>query len=315
MLDLSRFVIETMRLGTSSSAPDLLFIGLSSTDYYGHWFGPDSKEIADGIVRLDAALERFFRWIDARAGRGRVLLFLTADHGVQSFPEVARAKYKARTGQSDYLIAGRIDFSNSRDRDPKLKQLGGDRFALEWFLAKKFGYELDTDARNAWEGAIAYFQEPCFYLNRPVLARRGLALEKVKEAVRDWIAGRPGVLEAFTNTQILDGLPTTAPFALAIERSFRADRSGDVFVVLKPGWIWSYGREAGTTHGQPHDDDARVPLLAWGPGVIPGTYGPKVSPISIARTVAALFGFEAGEPDAEILDPVLGRPWGTKRTE
>lgn len=317
MLDLSRSVIETMRLGSRPSTPDLLFVGLSSTDYYGHWFGPGSKEIADGIVRLDAALEEFFQWIDARVGRGRVLLFLTADHGVQPLPEVTRATYKEKTGQSDYLIAGRVDFSNSRDRqeDPTLKQLGGDRFALEWFLAKKFGYELDTDARNASEGAIAYFQEPCFYLNRPVLARRGLSVEKVKEAVRDWIAARPGVLEAFTNTEILNGLPATAPFALAIERSFRADRSGDVFVVLKPGWMWSYGREAGTTHGQPHDDDARVPLLAWGPGVIPGTYAPRVSPISIARTVAALFGFVAGEPDAEILDPVLGRPWGTKRTE
>jgi hypothetical protein len=79
--------------------------------------------------------------------------------------------------------------------------------------------------------------------------------------------------------------------------------------------MWSDGREAGTTHGQPHDDDARVPLLAWGPGVLHGSWAPKVSPISIARTIAALYGFEAGEPDAEVLEPVLGRPIGTKRTE
>ena len=316
-LDLSRFVIEKMGLGAEPARPDLLFIGLSATDYYGHWFGPDSKEIADGVVRLDAALEQFFGWIDARIGADRVLLFLTSDHGVQSLPEVARARYKAKTGQSDYLIAGRVDFSNARDKreDPTLKQLGGDRFALEWFLARKFGYELDTDARNATEGAIANFQEPSFYLNRPVLARRGLSVEKVKEAVRDWMQTRPGVLEAFTNTEIVNGLPATAPFALAIERSFRADRSGDVYVVLKPGWMWSDGREAGTTHGQPHDDDARVPLLAWGPGVLHGSWAPKVSPISIARTIAALYGFEAGEPDAEVLEPVLGRPIGTKRTE
>ncbi|HTD51784.1 MAG TPA: alkaline phosphatase family protein, partial [Thermoanaerobaculia bacterium] len=275
------------------------------------------KEIADGIVRLDAALEQFLRWIDARIGDGRVLLFLTSDHGVQSIPEVARAKYKARTGQSDYLIAGRVDFSNARGRqeDPTLKQLGGDRFTLEWFLAKKFGYELDTDARNATEGAIANFQEAFFYLNRPVLARRGLSVEKVKEAVRDWMLTRPGVLEAFTNTEIVNGLPATAPFALAIERSFRADRSGDVCVVLKPGWMWSDERQRGTTHGQPHDDDTRVPLLAWGPGVLHGSWAPKVSPISIARTIADLFGFEAGEPDAEVLEPVLGRPIGTKRIE
>jgi len=132
----------------------------------------------------------------------------------------------------------------------------------------------------------------------------------VKEAIRDWIVKRPGVLEAFTSTEILDGLAPTAPYALAIERSFRADRSGDVFVVLKPGWMWSYGKEAGTTHGQPNDDDARVPLAAFGPGVHAGSWDVKVSPLSIARTVDAL-----PISDAEVLEPVLGRDMGTKTLE
>jgi hypothetical protein len=77
--------------------------------------------------------------------------------------------------------------------------------------------------------------------------------------------------------------------------------------------MWSYGRDAGTTHGQPHDDDARVPLLAWGPGVKAGSFDARVSPLSIARTVGALFGFEAGAPDAEVLQPVLGRGMGTRK--
>src|SRR5262249_50701076 len=111
------------------------------------------------------------------------------------------------------------------------------------------------------------------------------------------------------------GLSPTASYVLAIERSFRADRSGDVFVVLKPGWMWSYGSERGTTHGQPNDDDTRVPLAPWGSGVLPGFWNGKASPLSIARTVGALDGFEAGEPDAAILEPVLGRPSGTKKVE
>ncbi len=65
-----------MRLG-SLAAPDLLFVGLSSTDYYGHPFGPDSKEIADGMVRLDATLESFFAWLDGQVGADRALVFLT----------------------------------------------------------------------------------------------------------------------------------------------------------------------------------------------------------------------------------------------
>jgi hypothetical protein len=305
-----------MDLGGRVDRPDLLFIGLSSMDYYGHWFGPDSKEIADGVVRLDEALQQFFRWMDGRLGKDRLLVFLTSDHGVQSFPEVTRARYKARTGISDYLIAGRVDFSNSRGHleDPTMKELGGDRFALEWHLAKAFGYELIPSAKNSVEGAVASFVEPCFYLNRPVLSRRGIAPERVKAEIRDWMRLRPGVLAAFTNTEIEDGLPPTAPYAAAIQRSFVPGRSGDVLVVLKPGWMWSDGREAGTTHGQPNDDDAHVPLLAWGASVAVGTWQDRVSPLSIARTVGALFGFEVGEPDAEVLGPVLGRPSGGSAT-
>ena len=62
---------------------------------------------------------------------------------------------------------------------------------------------------------MLFFEEPGLYLNRPVLARRRLSVEKVKEAARDWVAARTGVLEAFTNTQIIDGLPATAPHAPA----------------------------------------------------------------------------------------------------
>ena len=79
--------------------------------------------------------------------------------------------------------------------------------------------------------------------------------------------------------------------------------------------MWSYGTERGTTHGQPNDDDTRIPLAAWGAGVLPGSWNPKVSPLSIARTIAALYGFEAGEPDAAVLEPVLGRASGTKKAE
>jgi len=313
MLDYARFVISDLALGRGKS-PDLLFVGLSSLDYYGHMFGPDSKEVADGAVRLDAALQSFFQWLDANVGKDRVLVFLSSDHGVQSIPEVVRAKQKKAAGTIDYYSAGRVDLSNSRtgEEHPLVRNLGGDRYTLEFFLAKKFGYEIDSDRPALQEAAVAFFDEPCLYLNRPVLQRRGLDVEAVKAAARDWARTRPGVEGAWTNTEIADGLPATAPHGLQIQRAFRADRSGDVFIVLKSGWMWSYGRETGTTHGQPDDDDTRVPLAAWGPGVRPGMYGDPVAPVSIARTVAALFGFEAGEPDAPVLVPVLGRDSGKK---
>jgi hypothetical protein len=157
------------------------------------------------------------------------------------------------------------------------------------------------------EGAIRYFEEPSLYLNRTVLRRRGLDVERVKEDVRAWASKLPGVAAAFTNTQLVDGEASGTPLGVAVERSFRPDRSGDILMALKPGWMWSYGRDAGTTHGQFVDDDRRVPVAAWGAGVEPGVYPVEVTPLSIAKTIGAIFGFEIGEPDALVLEAVRGR--------
>lgn len=306
LLELARHAVRDFHLGRNpSGAPDLLFVGLSALDYYAHRAGPDSREVADGVVRLDAQLEAFFRWLDSENGANRTLMFLTADHGLTPIPEVAREKARRLTGKDDPDLAGRVDFGNGRGAGAAVRDASPDRLALEMHLAAAFGYPLDPALPNALEGAVSRFEDPIgFYLNRPVIARRRLPPEKVKEAIRDWVRGRPGVRVAYTNTEIANGLPATEPFALAIERSFRADRSADVVAYLLPGWI--FRKQPGSTHGEPTDDDSRVPLLAWGPGVRAGSWDLRASPLSIARTVGALYGFEAGEPDAEVLQPVLG---------
>lgn len=314
VLELARSVIEELSLGRQAEGhPDLLFIGMSSTDYYGHSFGPDSKEIADGIVRLDGTLESFFGWLDKAVGAGRSLIFLTGDHGVQAIPQVARAKRRASGGSDEPDHAGRVNLLDGPGETATIAQAAEPRRRLEAMLSRKYRYGLPMDRPAASEAAVLLFEEPCLYLNRAVIARRGLPYERIKEDVRDFVRGLPGVLAAYTNTEIGNGLPARSPHGLQVERSFRADRSGDVFVVLRPGWMWSYGPDAGATHGQPHDDDTRVPLLVWGAGVRAGSWDARVSPLSIARTVGALLGFEAGAPDAEVLEPVLGREMGVKK--
>ncbi|PYO95901.1 MAG: hypothetical protein DMD60_12450, partial [Gemmatimonadetes bacterium] len=66
-------------------------MSLSTTDYVGHAFGPDSREIHDQVVRLDRYLGRFLEQLFVRYGRNNVLVVLTADHGVTPYPERARA--------------------------------------------------------------------------------------------------------------------------------------------------------------------------------------------------------------------------------
>src|SRR3989440_4675340 len=70
---------------------DLLAVSLSTTDYVGHAYGPDSREIHDQVLRLDRYLGWFFEQLLVRFGRGNVLIVLTSDHGVTPFPERSRA--------------------------------------------------------------------------------------------------------------------------------------------------------------------------------------------------------------------------------
>ena len=297
----ARFVIRDFSLGRNPSGePDLLFLGLSSTDLYGHKFGPDSKEIADGIVRLDRVLADFLRWLDAWMGRRTDLLFLTADHGVTPIPEVARERARREGREPAPDAFGRCNMRNPAGKKT-VGEAGTDRLEVERQVARDLGYTLDESHPNSEEGAIAWFEDGFVWLNRPVLARRGIDLERAKNAVRERLRARRGVAAAYTNTEIGDGLPADAPGSLAVTRSFRSDRAGEVYAILKPGWIWFYAADAGTTHGQPNETDTRVPLLAWGQGVASGRHADATSPLAIAKTVGALFGFSVGEPDVEPL--------------
>ncbi|HMQ45220.1 MAG TPA: alkaline phosphatase family protein, partial [Mariniflexile sp.] len=49
---------------------DVLTVSFSSTDYVGHNFGVNSKEIEDTYIRLDLDLERFLKALDEKVGKG-----------------------------------------------------------------------------------------------------------------------------------------------------------------------------------------------------------------------------------------------------
>ena len=86
------FAIETIKkeaLGKDEFT-DVLTVSYSSTDYVGHKFGVNSKEIQDTYIRLDNELERFLNFLDKELGQGNYTLFLTADHGAVDVPQYLR---------------------------------------------------------------------------------------------------------------------------------------------------------------------------------------------------------------------------------
>ena len=76
VLDFAQHLIVTENLGTGETA-DVLFVGITPTDYVGHYYGPDSMEVADNFVRLDRSLAHFLDALERRFG-DRVLVALTA---------------------------------------------------------------------------------------------------------------------------------------------------------------------------------------------------------------------------------------------
>lgn len=285
VLGLAERLVDAEQLGTEDGSPDLLFVSLSSQDYLGHDYGPDSLEAADSVVRTDRALAGFFAFLDQRFGK-RYTIALSADHGVQSIPEVARD-----LGRD----AGRIMMRNPTKKMltyGDLAKVAPDRVLLEKRVAASLGQKI-TDATPLTHSMILMFEEPAIYLSWSRIAELKLDGERVKSAFRREFLKIRGVSAAFTNTQLLDQNPSPSPIEAAVRRSFRADRSGDVIVTLRAGYIWGYSK-TGTTHGQPVEADQHVPVMLWGDGIVPATYDLAVAPTDLAKSLGALVGVEAG---------------------
>lgn len=66
---------------------DIPFVSWSATDRTGRFFGPQSREMEDNLLRLDDELTEFVAWLDQELGLSNVVLALTADYGAELVPE------------------------------------------------------------------------------------------------------------------------------------------------------------------------------------------------------------------------------------
>jgi hypothetical protein len=265
LLDFAVRALDAEKLG-QGPVPDLLLLSFSSNDLIGHAYGPDSQEVLDVTLRSDQIIKRLLATLDARVGRGRYLVVLSADHGICPLPEVSRAQGKD---------AGRVP--------PDL------------LTTKASAFLNDTFAKNGqklvWVEAA---DGPWVYLNRGAIQASGLEAAKVEATLAGWLAGQPGIQAAYTRTQLSDPAIRKDPLGEKIRRSFYPERCGDVYVVLRPYYLMSPPLSPKvvmrTTHGTPHPYDTHVPLLVYGPGVRPGVHPGDVTPQAAAAILARGLG-------------------------
>lgn len=279
LLDLASAFRDALDLGEGPAA-DLLAIGLSATDYIGHSYGTQGSEMCLQLLALDRALGDFLSGLD----RDRIdyVVMLTSDHGGLDLPERTRAQ-AGGGARVDAGLAARA-----------IGEAIGRRLRLSGPILRGDGAFGDV------------------YLDRGIPARsRARVLAEALAAYR----GHPQVAAVFTRAEIQAAPPPSGPpdsWSL-LERaraSFDRQRSGDFYVMLKPGVtpIAAPGATYVATHGSPWDYDRRVPILFWRRGMAPFEQPLAVETIDIMPTLAALIGLPLtpGSVDGRCLDLIAG---------
>lgn len=265
-LDFAIAAIKGEQLGQDNYT-DILTLSFSSTDYIGHNFGVNSKEIEDTYIRLDKDLERLFNYLDREIGLDDYTVFLTADHGVVEVPS--------------YLASLQIPSGYVFNKERK--QL------FETFL-------MDTYGRKDIVENISNNQ---VFLNRSIVKEMNLSLSDVQQQIVNEQMNYDHVAKAYTATTI-----TSASFATGIEallqNGFNQKRSGDVILVNDIAFI-SYSK-TGTTHGSGFNYDTHVPLLFFGKGIIHGSTFQRTAITDIAPTISALLNISL--PNGSIGNPL-----------
>jgi predicted AlkP superfamily pyrophosphatase or phosphodiesterase len=260
--------------------PDLLVINLSSNDYVGHSFGPDSLEAEDMTYRTDRLLEAFRQRIDEQLKGAAWTIYVTADHGICPIPERIQRQHGS---------AGRDPFGAVDERG-NYEQL---RAAMENHLRRQLA--VTASPRNL----IQAVTDNQVYLagEHPELV--GARYDLAQQICRDWLLRSELIGAAFTRHDLSAISETGEGLENAFRRSFHAGRCGEILFAKKPFFI---NGTAGTTHGSPWNYDTHVPLMIWehsastGPKIARGVFFERVSPAAIAPTIARQLGID---PPAE----------------
>ena len=277
LFDAAIMAIEQEKLGKDNNT-DMLCIGVSTTDYIGHLYGPDSREVQELYVHADLAMEKLINRLDKMVGRRKYILVVTSDHGVGPVPEVIKQQAQQQHAQID---AGRISKT-------ELKRI------VDSAVTAQLGepHPLGTYVKEAFE--------PSLYLNIPAehASDYQLAVNAAVLALRT----HPGLEVVVSSTDLVRNQkpPNLSDSTWSLVRaSFYSNRSGDI--VLYPKRYWIFGSNA-ATHGTPHDYDRWVPMMFLGGGLPPESRADAVAPVDIAPTLGKMLGIDMPDIDGRALE-------------
>ncbi|MCO5936838.1 alkaline phosphatase family protein [Mucilaginibacter sp. RB4R14] len=257
-LDLAKAAIENEKLG-AGSVTDFLAVSLSSTDYIGHQFGPNSVEVEDTYLRLDKDLAAFFTYLDGKLGKGNYSVFLSADHGAAHNP--------------NYLIDHNIPAGvwNEGSVLTRLNKMLEDKYKVKNLVINLGNYQVN--------------------FNNTAIKKENLSSDALKLETIQFLQNEPEIAYAVDMQRVqLATIPED--LRARIQNGYSAEHSGTIQIILKPGWYSGHG-QTGTTHGTWNPYDAHIPLVFMGWGIKHGSLTRETHMTDIAATIAQLLHIQA----------------------
>lgn len=250
-LSLAKIGIKMRLLGQRESI-DYLLIVLSQIDSACHYYGPNSLEAMDAILRLDDELGKFFAYLDDTIGPEKYVLSLSADHGFPVMPE-----YQSEPGLEGRRITEKeietlLDETESNIGESSVFSEAVAHKVVE--LSKKYDFVAD-----------AYSPEQL------------LSASQTEDEF----------LQLYRNSYREDRIPRLPLFSLNTYES-SVGKAG-VMLRLKKGSMIDLGT---VIHGSPYIYDRHVPIYFLGAGVKQGNSLRSASTKDVAPTLAALAGIK-----------------------
>ncbi|MBL7714829.1 MAG: alkaline phosphatase family protein [Bdellovibrionales bacterium] len=263
LFKVSRLALNEMKLGQNPKGVDVLAISVSTHDYVGHNFGPNSREVEEITRHEDLEISALLKEVDQKVGLKNTIVVLTADHGTPPNPD------EVITHGSP---AGKIP-TDKWVEDAEKK------------LATKWG-QTSQKSVHGHSGYIAFAEELNFFWNDAALSEKKISKSTADAALKALLLEKPEVADVITASEILERKLPLGLLGHQVQQSFIPTRSGDVIVNPKPNFM--IGGDA-VSHHTGYTYDRTVPIIFMGPSVKSGRY-PGGDVMDIAPTLAFILG-------------------------
>ena len=243
----AQLCIEQSRIGADET-PDLLALTLYAGSYLHRPINDAAMELQDTYVRLDQAIATILKAVEKKVGLERALIVLTSS-GTSEETAGDLSAYRIPSGTFDAERAMGL---------------------LNMYLAALHG-------TGKYVLAVAGTQ---FYFDRKLIEDKALTLSSVLDESADFLQQLSGIKDVYTSARLIQGAWT--PGISAYRAAYHTDRSGDLRIVLSPGW----GLKNSTSQQLQREGFVPFPIIFLGGLTTKGTIATPVSTDHIAPTIS-----------------------------